>query len=107
MPPSSPTAKRRTIRTDAAFRPLLLAFLNDTRTDVAALNDALEYDDADTVRAKGHSLKGAGSGYGLETVTELGRAMEQAAANGDMESARRAVEALAAYLDEVDVVVAD
>ena len=30
-----------------------------------------------------HDLKGSGTGYGLDAITEMGRALESAAKNGD------------------------
>ena len=97
---------RTTVHAAPAFRPLVMAFIDDTRRDVAALRDALERGDAGTVRETGHSLKGAGGGYGMVAVTEFGAAMQRAAEAGDLAAAGRAVEGLAAYLETVVVVAA-
>ena len=91
------------IRADTAFRPLLTAFLDDTRADAQALTAALDRADAQTVQTIGHSLKGAGGGYGLDHITTLGAAIEQAALDGELDSAREAVRRLSEYLATVRV----
>jgi hypothetical protein len=49
-------------------------------------------------------MKGVGSAYGFEPVTEIGARIETASAAGDREEVRRQLDRLADYLDRVDVV---
>lgn len=102
-----PRDRPPTVHAAPAFRPLVVAFIDDARRDVAALRDALERGDAEAVRETGHSLKGAGGGYGLDAVTEYGAAMQRAAEAGDLAAAGQAVDGLATYLDAVVVVAAE
>ena len=64
----------------------------------------LEQNDAETIRILGHNMKGCGSGYGFDGITDLGKSLEQAAKNGDKEEMKRKVSELSAYLDSLDIV---
>ena len=107
MSRNDPIPSRRIVRAEAAFRPLVAAFLEDAERDVRAMREAFARGDAETVRVKGHSLKGAGGGYGLDEITDFGTAIEQAALAGDLRAARDEVDRLAAFLATVEIVGTD
>jgi HPt (histidine-containing phosphotransfer) domain-containing protein len=71
---------------------------------VARLRDALEGDDLGTVRRLDHNLRGSGAGYGFARISQLGRALKQAAYEGDSVAARARVEELASHLDAIEPV---
>ena len=43
------------------------------------MSRGLEAGDYEGVRESGHQLKGAGSSYGFDAITDIGRSLEQAA----------------------------
>ena len=51
----------------------------------------------------GHKLKGAGGGHGFDMLTELGAAIEEAAVRQDAGGAGSKVDALARYLERVQL----
>lgn len=104
MTPAPPRSAPLRVEADADFAPLLRAFLGDARRDASAMSEAAWRDDAEAVRILGHRLKGAGGGYGLPGLTELGAAIERHARNGDLPAVREAVERLEAFLTAVVVV---
>jgi CheY-like chemotaxis protein len=54
-------------------------YLERRRTDVTAVDAALERNDYEAICTVGHNMKGSGSGYGLDRISEIGRALEEAA----------------------------
>jgi len=58
---------------------ILGGYLERRRKDVEAVDAALERGDYETIRTVGHNIKGSGSGYGLDRLSEIGRALEEAA----------------------------
>ena len=56
------------------------------------------------MRLLGHSMKGAGGGYGFDAITDIGAALEEAAKDNNPGKALRGVSDLVAYLDRVEVV---
>lgn len=52
----------------------------------------------------GHRLKGEGGGYGFDDISAIGARMEEAAKEADVPKISVEVEALAVYLDRVEVV---
>jgi len=84
------------VRVDPDVADLIPGFL--------AMQEALVQSDYETIRVLGHSMKGAGGGYGFEAITEIGAALEQAAKGKSSETIRRWIGELSAYLDRVEVI---
>jgi len=95
---------RITLRIDPDLADLIPGFLEGRRQDVAAIMKALEQNDDEAIRILGHNMKGCGSGYGFDEITDLGKSLEQAAKKGDTEEIKRKVSELSAYLDSLDIV---
>jgi CheY-like chemotaxis protein len=96
--------EKRVVRVDEELAPLLPRFLQRKRDDIVAIRDHLEQKDYETVRVLGHNIKGEGGGYGLEALTQIGSSIEEAARVKDSAQLQALVEALATYLNEVEVV---
>jgi histidine phosphotransfer protein HptB len=87
------------IETDPELAELVPGFLARKREDVAALMTAVEGLDFQALRAIGHRIKGEGTGFGFEVISDIGRALEDAGRAQDTGAAERLVRALADYLD--------
>ncbi len=97
---------------DPDLADLIDGYLNNARGRVAAIDAALTEGRLEEVRHLGHSLRGTGSMYGFDRLTDLGGALEDATrthAPGpegekrtpDMEAARTLGAALQDYLRTV------
>jgi CheY-like chemotaxis protein len=97
--------RKNTIVVSASPRiaDLVPGFLRNRKRDVAAILGAVDRGDFATVAKLGHGMRGAGSNYGFQAITDIGAALEQAAAGADADAARRHAGELAAYLDRVEV----
>ena len=93
-----------TVHVDPDLEPIIPRFFEIRRTDIGAILKAVDTGDFETAGRLGHSMKGAGAGYGFDAVTEMGRVIESAAKAADGGAIRQEVEALADYLDRVEVV---
>jgi len=47
-------------------------------------------------------LRGSGGGFGFQTITEIGAALERTAASADTPASRKCVKDLSAYLDRLE-----
>jgi CheY-like chemotaxis protein len=107
-PPSSQEESSRKdtilVRANSKFADLIPGFLQNRRQDVSAMLDALDRGDFETVESMGHGMKGAGSSYGFQAITDIGAALEQAAERVDNDASRKWVGELSRYLDRVEVV---
>lgn len=92
------------VRVDSEIQEIVPIFFGHRRDDIESILKALEDSDYDTVRIIGHSMKGAGGGYGFDGVTDLGGSMELAATGHNAEEIRKLVGELSTYLDRVEVV---
>ena len=92
------------VRVDRDIEDLVPEFLRDKERDVHAIAAALTQRDYETIRVLGHGMKGSGGGYGFDVITEIGAALEQAAASGQDKDIRRWLDELEEYLGRVQVV---
>jgi HPt (histidine-containing phosphotransfer) domain-containing protein len=91
------------VQIDKALQDLIPGYLATRREDVQKLRRAIAEKDHETIRLLGHSMKGSGGGYGFDGITEIGRKIEIAAKNQDLEESRKLSEELKQYLDRVEV----
>lgn len=89
---------------DPDLRDLASGYLGNRMQDVAILKKSLQNGDFLTIRIIGHCMKGSGSGYGFDRLTELGGALEQAAKGGDTDTIVNLIGALEYYLAGIAVV---
>jgi len=92
------------IKIDPDLADLIPGFLGNRARDVESIRSLLESEDFDAIRVLGHSMKGAGGGYGFDRITEIGGTIETAAVNGDAAAIASANEELADYLARVEPV---
>ena len=88
-------------RPDPAVAALLQAFLTRRKEDARALESALAVADFATVAAIGHRLKGLGSTYGFDAISQAGRDLEAAATQCDTAAARQTLNSYAQLLAEL------
>ncbi|MDX9786925.1 MAG: Hpt domain-containing protein [Desulfobacterales bacterium] len=92
------------VRIDSDLADLIPGYLENRRKDVSDIWVALELEDYETIRVLGHGMKGSGGGYGFEAITELGRALEQAAKNRELKTIKKQAVDLLYYLDHLQLI---
>lgn len=92
------------VHVDEELSDLVPGFLDNRRRDVVTMRAALKNGDFEAIRTLGHSMKGAGGGYGFDSITEIGKAIEGSAGKMDAEAIIRHIDELADFLDSVEVV---
>ncbi len=105
-PPEKKTSRneRRIVKVDADMREIVPVFFEVRRKDVTTIHMALEKGDYETVMLRGHSIKGAGGGYGFNAITDIGREIEEAAKTRDREKTLKLANELSDYLERVEVI---
>lgn len=92
------------VNVDSDIEDLIPGFLENRHEDVKSIYDALEKEDYETIRILGHSMKGAGGGYGFDEITDIGRSIEESAEDKNQEEVKKWVINLSNYLDRVEIV---
>ena len=67
------------VHADPEIADLIPKFLENRLKDIDAIRDALDRGDFDTIRTLGHSMKGAGGGFGFPGITDIGKTLEDSA----------------------------
>ena len=94
---------RIVVYVDADVRELTDQYLEGRGEDVRALRDEVAAGDYTSIWRRGHNMKGDGTAFGFDYISELGAALEVAAERQDAAGVLRAADALAAYLPRLDV----
>jgi len=84
-------------------RQLLVDYLERCRRNLAELKEAVASRDFKHTGVVGHRLKGSGSAYGANRLTELGALIETASARQALEELGPLVEGLQDFLGRVEV----
>ena len=104
-PAQQPTVQAKlVIHADPEIADLIPRFLENRNKDIEAIRGALSTEDFDAIRILGHSMKGAGGGYGFQGITEIGKVLEDAAKIKDAQTIRKGIEDLTIYLNSVEVI---
>lgn len=89
------------VHIDPDLEDLIPGFLANRHRDVTTLLSLLEKKDYPAIRIIGHSMKGAGGGYGFDPITDFGDRIEIAALASNDDSIRELTRQLADYLARV------
>ena len=92
------------VHVDMEIEDLIPGFLENRRKDIETLQKALAKGDYETIRELGHTMKGAGGGYGFDAITDIGQSLEQAGKDKNPEAIQSWVKKLSNYLGRVEVV---
>jgi HPt (histidine-containing phosphotransfer) domain-containing protein len=80
---------------------LLPGFLARREGEVSELSELLRLRQFEGIRSVGHKLKGSGLGYGFQIITDLGRDLEQAAQDQDIEEIQLSIAKLKTFSKEL------
>ena len=89
---------------DPDLEDLIPGFLANRQQDLSEIRKGVRGGDFALVRRVGHSMKGAGAAYGFDGLSEVGAKIEVAALEADVEAIDQLSRALAAYLEQVEVI---
>lgn len=96
--------KKIVVKVDPEIADLIPGFLNNRKKDIKDMESCLEAGNFEQIERLGHSMKGSGAGYGFEGISEIGKSIEIAGREKDMENIKKGIEYLKDYLDRVEIV---
>jgi HPt (histidine-containing phosphotransfer) domain-containing protein len=88
---------------DPDLRALIPEFLENRWADLKAMQEAVSGEEFETVRIRGHRMKGSGGGYGFDRLSEIGRELEQAAEQKNRVEIEKLLQRLEDYLGRIEV----
>jgi len=104
LPQKSDTASSVQVAISEAIRALIPQYLQDQRGVATLILVALEQRDYQTVQELAHKMRGSGGSFGFDTLSQIGRSLEEAAQDKNQEAIRHWQYELRRYLDRVEVV---
>ena len=91
------------VEVDEDLSDLIPDFLTHKRAEVATIFDALARRDYAGISGLAHRIKGEGGSYGFDSMTEMARSLEHAAAVRDDGAVTTLARQLLSYMDRVEV----
>jgi len=91
------------IAVEEGMEDVVPGYLQKRRAEVPVYRQALQTADFDAISRLAHKMKGTGTGYGFERLTELGAALETSAGISDAPATARYLDELALYLESVEL----
>lgn len=91
------------VHVDKDLEDIVPMFLDGKQKDISKLKKAVENLDYETIGAIGHKLKGAGGGYGFDSITEVGIKLELNAQYQDKKKIEKVIDDLQDYLNNLEI----
>jgi len=98
------TAKDDTVILSRRFEELIPGFIENRRNELEELRGALDAGRYEQLTQLGHRMRGIGSTYGFDRVSELGEQIEQRAAASDRAGLAACLAEYGDYLARLKVV---
>ncbi len=92
------------VEVDEGLSDLIPGFLTHKRADVATIFDANARRDYAEVGRIAHRIKGEGASYGFDSMTEMARSLEHAAAMRDDGAVVTLARQMLTYMDRLEIV---
>jgi HPt (histidine-containing phosphotransfer) domain-containing protein len=92
------------VKVDPEIADLIPGFLNNRKKDIENMESCLKVKNFEQIERLGHSMKGSGTGYGFDGISEIGRSIEIAGKEKDIEKIRKGIVDLKDYLDRVEII---
>src|ERR1019366_1599143 len=92
------------VEVDEGLADLIPGFLAHKRADVVTILEAIARGDYAEIGRIAHRIKGEGASFGFETMTEMGRSLEQAVAMRDDGAVTTLARQLLNYMDRLEIV---
>lgn len=96
--------EKNIVSVDADIKELMPGFLLNRQKDIKSIKEALEHNDYYNIQILGHSMKGSGSGYGLDIISDIGASLEKAAKERNSEDIKNLVNELSEYLGQIKII---
>jgi len=93
------------VKIDEDLYDLVPGYLKNRQHDIENLRESLAMGDFETIRIKGHSMKGSGGGYGFDEITKIGGLIEKSATENNGVVIGELITRLADYIANVEVVL--
>lgn len=92
------------VRLDPLISDIVDEFLIHRKENAAAILDAVEGSDLETVGNIGHDIEGTAGAFGFKDMALIGRSLQQAARESNPAGIRRLAEELSSHLQRLKVV---
>jgi len=92
-----------TIVIDSDIKDLIPNFLSGRKKDITTIRSLLVDGNFELIQSIGHTLKGNGSGYGFDGISEIGKEIELAAIDPNPTQIQQKLKELESYIEHVKI----
>jgi len=89
------------IKIQESIKDIVPAYIENRRSDIEKIYNALEAGDISIIETLAYKMKGSGTSYGFERISQLGRQIELSAKDNDRDKIRLNVRELELFLENI------
>ncbi len=97
-------SEKNKVYVDKDLKELIPMFLENRSQNINELRELMEEKKFDEIENLGHKIKGSGGGYGFDRVTDLGRAIEKAAAEEKFDELQELIDEFSEHIEKVEII---
>ncbi len=91
------------VKVDPEIADLIPGFLQNREKDIRDMESCLGTQNFEHIERLGHSMKGSGTSYGFDGISEIGKFIEIAAKEKNIEKIKKGIQDLKDYLGRVEI----
>ncbi len=94
---------KKVVIVDKDIESIVPTFLQNRENDITLLRGHIKDNDFESIETIGHKMAGNAGGYGFDDLGTIGRNIENAAQESNMESIEKSVVEIEEYLSSIEV----
>ena len=92
------------VKINPELAELIPTFLKNRGTDIPTMLEALKTGDYIAIERTGHGMKGSGSGFGFDAISEIGGLIEEAAKQKNESEVKKGIEDFSNYMSRIEII---
>lgn len=92
------------VKVNPEISDLIPGFLNNRKKDIENMEKFLKEGNFEEIERLGHGMKGSGAGYGFNGISDIGKTIEIAGKERNIDGIRKGIKDLKDYLNRVEIV---
>ncbi len=98
------TPEKITVKVDKDIECIVPEYIDNIKKSCVNISGAISRSDFNFIYKFGHNMKGTGSSYGFEYISEIGKVLEKAGNTRDVKVINEEVDKLVDYLERIEIV---
>ena len=101
--PKSGLNGKNLVKIDPELREIVPSFIKNRHKDVLEMPEFLKKSDYKAIERVGHGMKGSGSGFGFDVISNIGARLEKASKEKNADDISNCIGELSRYMEHLEI----